>query len=315
MSNEWIYWATALKGEFIEDMIQRGQPQSGFYRDRSKRAVAIWRDDTGIRCQVTSGYEPRQADEIDELFGFICRTPISRDLYMEIKNGGKWPEDIDVPDRGIGDNYKNLDPHEAIKAEINDLVDAARKWLASIDNKISNQEQADKVANYADAFGELEKRAESARKAEKEPHDKAAKAVQAKWLPVVELADEKKRWLKKTFEAYALAEKRRREEEARKAAELARIEAEKASIAGDPLPPDPEPEPVKNVSAGTRGRVSLKTRTDWVVSDLPAFAAYLAAMETPAPEFVEVCRKLANKIGAVGGAAPGIEKKITEYAA
>jgi len=313
MSNEWQYWATALKGEFIEDLIQRGQPQSGFFRDRSKRAVAIWRDDTGIRCQVTSGYEPRHADEIDELFGFICRTPITRELYMEIKNGGKWPEDVDLPERGIGDNISTLAPHEAIKAEVNDLIDAARKWIDSIGGAVKTQEHADKVANYAEAFGELEKRADKARKDEKDPHDKAAKAVQAKWLPVVELADEKKRWCKKAFETYALAEKRRREEEARKAAEAARIEAEKADIAGEPSAP--EPEPVKNVSAGTRGRVALKTRTDWVVDDLQAFAAYLASMETPAPEFVEVCRKLANRIGSGGGSAPGIEKRVTEYAA
>lgn len=313
MSNEWTYWASAIKGEIIEDLIQRGQPQSGFYRDRSQRAIAIWRDDTGIRCQVTSGYEPRHADEIDELFGFVCRSPISRDLYMEIKNGGKWPEDIDTLDRGIGDNSASLEPHEAIEAEVNDLIDSARKWIESIGGKIQNQTQADKIANYADKFGELEKRADKARKDEKDPHDKAAKAVQTKWLPVIDLADDRKRWCKKAFETYALAEKRRREEEARKAAEAARIEAEKAAIAGEP--PPPEPEPVKNVSAGTRGRVALKTRTDWVVDDLPAFASYLASMETPAPEFVEVCRKLANRIGSGGGAAPGIEKRVTEYAA
>lgn len=314
--DQWHYWASALSGNIIEDLIQRGNPQSGFYRDRSKRAIAIWRDETGLRCQVSSGYEPRHTDEIDELFGFVCRSPISRELYMEVKNGGKWPEDIDLPNRGLGDNFQSMDAHEAIKAEIDDLVSSARQWLDSIGGKISNQEQADKVANYADKFGELEKKAEKLRKDEKEPHDKAAKAVQTKWLPVVELADEKKRWCKKAFETYALAEKRRREEEAQKAAEAARIEAEKAAVNGDPPSPiETKPEPIKNVAAGTRGRVALKTRTDWVVTDLPAFAGYLASMETPAPEFVDVCRKLAGRIGSGGGTAPGIEKKITEYAA
>jgi hypothetical protein len=322
--DQWTYWASALNGNFIEDLIQRGNPQSGFYRDRHTRAVAIWRTDDGnLMCSVTSGYGPRHADEIDELFGFVCRAPITRDLYMHIANGGAWPEDVQIPARGVGDNSQSLPPNELMAAQINDMIDEARKWLASIGGKIESQEHADKAANFAGAFGELEKQADKARKDEKEPHDKAAKAVQAKWLPVIELAAEKKTWLKKEFEKFALAEKRRREEEARRLADEQRKAAEEAARAaaenGEQPPESPQvedPAPIKNVAAGTRGtRVALKTRVDYVVTDLPAFSAHLAALENPPPEFVEACRKIANRLGAAGANPPGVEKRITEFAA
>lgn len=327
--NDWTYWASALNGEFIEDLIQRGHPQSGFYRDRSKRAVAIWRDDSGaVLCAVSSGYIPRHFDEIDELFGFVCRTPITRELFMHIRDGGSWPEDVPLPERGaakrgFGDNSQSLPPHELLAAQINDMIDEARKWLAAIGGKVETQEHADKAANFAGAFGELEKQADKARKEEKEPHDKAAKAVQMKWLPVIDIAAEKKTWLKKEFEKFALAEKRRREEEARRAAEeqckAAEEAARFAAENGAPPPaPEPieEPAPVKNVAAGTRGtRVALKTRVDFVVTDLPAFSAHLAALENPPPEFLEACRKIANRLGAAGANPPGVEKRVTEFAA
>jgi hypothetical protein len=325
MSNDqWTYWASALGGNFIEDLIQRGNPQSGFYRDRHTRAIAIWRVDSGeLMCSVTSGYAPRYADEIDELFGFVCRAPITRELYMHIANGGAWPEDVQLPARGAGDNSQSLPSHELMTAQINDMIDEARKWLASIGGTIESQEHADKAANFAGAFGELEKQADKARKDEKEPHDKAAKAVQAKWLPVIELAAEKKTWLKKEFEKFALAEKRRREEEARRLAEEQRKAAEEAARAAaenGEQPPEPpqveEPAPIKNVAAGTRGtRVALKTRVDYVVTDLPTFSAHLAALDNPPPEFVEACRKIANRLGAAGANPPGVEKRITEFAA
>ncbi|RJP45479.1 hypothetical protein C4587_00865 [Candidatus Parcubacteria bacterium] len=321
MSDIWEFWRRSLLGEKPETT--PGTPHAGFYRDRSSRAVAIWKDGEQWVCSVTSGYCPRHKDEIDELFGFVCRAPITRELFMHIKNGGGWPEDVQIPERGAGDNSQSLPPHELLAAQINDMIDEARKWLASIGGKIATQEHADKAANFAGAFGELEKEADKARKNEKEPHDKAAKAVQAKWLPVIELAAEKKSWLKKEFEKFALAEKRRREEEARRLAEEQRKAAEEAARAaaenGEP-PPQPEaieePAPVKNVAAGTRGtRVALKTRVDYVVIDLPAFAAHLAALENPPPEFLEACRKIANRLGAAGANPPGVEKRVTEFAA
>lgn len=307
--DQWRYWASALEGVFIEELIQRGKPQSGFYRDRSARAVAIWRDDAGeLFCSVTSGYAPKHADEIDELFGFVCRAPITRDLYMHIAAGGAFPEDVEQVPPSIGDNSANLPPHEAIGAEIEFLIASARDWLASIGGKIASAEHADKASNYATKFGELEKKADAARAEEKKPFDDGAKDVQARWRPIVSLADEKKRWMKKETEAFLIAEKRRREEEARKAAAEA---AKQAEVMGDPPPPQA---PVR-VNAGTRGKVALKTRVDFVVSDYRTFAESLLALEHPPHDLLEALDKIARRLGAAGANPPGVERREIEFAA
>lgn len=312
-ADQWTYWRAALAGEIKEDLIQRGNPQSGYYRDRSTRAVAIWRDPDGLRCSVTSGYAPRHDDEIDELFGFVCRSPITRDLFMAIQKGGAWPEDVEEPARGIGDNSASLAPHEDIMAQINALADAARDWLKGIGGKLVTQEHADKIANYATKFGDLEKKADAARVEEKRPHDEAARDVQTKWKPVVDLAADKKKGAKKLFEGWALAERKRREEEAARIAEEQRKEHEALSrltaAHGEPAPDaPPPPPPIENVKAGTRGRIALRTRTKWIVSDRAAFVAYLMAMETPPPDFVATLDMLAHRIGSAGGNPPGVMK-------
>jgi hypothetical protein len=322
MSNEspWLYWNEALNGNFLEDLIQRGHPQLGCYRDKF-RAVYIYRDDAGaLGCRVTAGYAPRHDDEIDELFGFVCRKPIPYELYETIRDGGKWPEDVEAPaERGMGDNSKNLAPHEALSADISNLADAARDWLKSIGGKITTQEQADKAANYATEFGKLEKRGQDKHKAEKAPHLEAGRAVDAAWKPVIDLADQKKRFMKKAFETWAVEEQRKRSEEAaRLRAEQERQAAEAraaAKAAGEPPPDEEEPPVVENVKAGTRGRVSMRTRTKWEITDRRAFVDYLLAMDAPPPDLLSTLDLIANRIGSAGGSPPGVEPKTISYAA
>jgi hypothetical protein len=265
----------------------------------------------------------RLRDEIDELFGFVCRKPIPYELYETIRDGGKWPEDVEAPaERGMGDNSQNLEPHEALQADINNLADAARDWLKSIGGNITTQEQADKAANYATEFGKLEKRGQDKHKAEKAPHLEAGRAVDAAWKPVIDLADQKKRFMKKTAEAWLIEEKRRLEkiERERIAAErkAAEAEAQAARARGEEAPPPPPPveEPASvRVSVGTRGKVAIRTRTEYEIVDLPAFAAFLATLPPPPPDFLEACQKLANKMGPANPNLPGVAPKTIEYAA
>lgn len=322
-SDPWRFWTEALKGNFIEDLIQRGYPQLGCYRDKF-RAVYIYRDESGaLGCRVTSGYAPRHEDEIDELFGFVCRHPISYELYESIRDFGKWPEDVETSsERGIGDNSQNLAPHEALQAEINNLADSAREWLKSIGGKIATQEQADKAANYATEFGKLEKRGQDKHKVEKAPHLEAGRAVDAAWKPVIELADSKKKGAKRLFEAWAIEEGNRRKaeaariaEEQRKVEEARRVEAD---ASGEPIPADEAPPPppvVENVKAGTRGRVSMRTRTKWEITDRRAFIDYLLAMDNPPPDLISTLDMIASRIGSAGGNPPGVEAKTIQYAA
>jgi len=328
--NQWLYWQNALKGVFMEDMIQRGQPQSGYYRDRSKRAVAIWRnpESGALLCLVTSGYEPRHADEIDELFGFVCRSPITRDLFLNIQNGGAWPEEVPEPTRGIGDNNppEDLTPDKALAAEIAALETQCRNWLQSLpDGKPSNKVEADLAANYAEKFLEFEKRAIELHKAEKEPHLKASRECDAKWFaPVRDMAKSLKERIKAISLAWAKAEDARKAEEARKANEeqqriadeANRKAREEAERSGEAPPPVVKPVEVvaEKTRVGTVRAISNNARPVYIIADVPAFAAYLANLNPPPPDLMDVLRKIANKLGAAGTIPPGVEKQTSQAA-
>lgn len=119
------------------------------------------------------------------------------------------------------------DPFAAFSVHIEDLMETARGFLDG--EPIDSEALATKVSQLLDECRTAGKDADKARAEEKKPHDEAAKAVQAKWKPLIDraalAADACKKalapWLaKKEAEARAAAEKARQEAEA-KAAEAA----------------------------------------------------------------------------------------------
>jgi hypothetical protein len=71
---------------------------------------------------------------------------------------------------------------------------------------ISSQVLADKAANYAERFGNLENRAEEARTIEKKPILDQGRSIDGKWKPIISKASETKIKLKKLIEPYLIAE-------------------------------------------------------------------------------------------------------------
>lgn len=125
-------------------------------------------------------------------------------------------------------------PFEKAEKEVNDLYAEAALWL---DGKpIESQAQADDLSNLLNMIRAAEKRAEEARKAEKQPHSDAAKAVDAKYKPLIgtcQLASDacKKAiapWLAKVAAAQEAAAA-----EARRVAEEATRQAQEAIRAAD----------------------------------------------------------------------------------
>jgi hypothetical protein len=111
-------------------------------------------------------------------------------------------------------------PIEEARETISLLDLEASNWFDGA--PIENQAQADAVAKLLDDARKAEKRFDGERKAEKKPHDDAAKAVDAKWKPIladfgriVEVAKAAQTpWLIKLDD-----EKRAREDAARKEAD------------------------------------------------------------------------------------------------
>lgn len=351
MSDEWDFWIEQLSGGAPETT--PGRPHSGFYRDRyyaptgdgkkrekRSRAVAIWQQDGEFICAVTAGYQPRHLDEIDALFSNCCRAPITRELFMSIQAGDPWPDEVPAADRVVskGDNNppEELTPDQALAAEIRVLEKQVREWLLrlpgsdaekGITGKPQTKAEADLCANYATKFGELEKRAIEAHRAEKAPFLEAGRSCDAKWFaPVRDAAAELKKKIKAIGDIWLTKENARLAEEARLANEAARKAAEEAAVKdraeadkiGAPPPPAVIVEEIKpqRASIGTSGRViTQRTRTVWIIEDLPSVATYFATLEAPPQDLRDTLEKLVGKVSSAGVKVPGTrEDKISSAA-
>jgi hypothetical protein len=120
------------------------------------------------------------------------------------------------------------DPATLFREEIDDLLLEARNYLDG--EPIANETQADAVSSLLNRLRRVSKDADDARKVEKKPHDDAAKAVQAKWTPIIAKADLAASTAKEALAPWLRAV----EEKQRAEAEAARAEAERlAQIAAE----------------------------------------------------------------------------------
>ena len=136
---------------------------------------------------------------------------------------------------GIG---HNMPPIEEIKQRTDDLIAATDQWLEKVP-EIGDEEQAGRASDLLDQLRAEFKAAEKERKAEKQPHLDAGKAVDESYKPITTrltvAGDAIKKlitpWLQKK-QAAEDAARREREEAARKAqveADCIAAEAEKAN--------------------------------------------------------------------------------------
>lgn len=123
-----------------------------------------------------------------------------------------------------GNNPPEPTPYEQAEQKVGDLWEEAKLWLDGA--AVDNQAVADDIANLLDLIRGAKKFAEAQRKVEKEPFDKGAAEVQARYKPLLEKADLaadacKKAlapWLKKKEEAQRAEAERKRKEAEEKAA-------------------------------------------------------------------------------------------------
>ena len=223
MSDSFAYWQTAMSGRF--GPVHENDPQPGFYRTKPRggeRAVpvAIWRDERGVHA-LRDGFPV----EPSAVWTWCCMHPVSYETYVAVAELGQpWPEDIVVPGIGHnggptiangvgklvpgGDSVAERHPADTLRLKISVLWDAASGWLTST-GTVSTQVDADRAANYAEAFCALEREAEATRSAEKKPILEQGRAIEARWKPVVGAAEDAKKAMKKALEPFLIAEAKR----------------------------------------------------------------------------------------------------------
>jgi hypothetical protein len=290
--DQYRHWADALReGRGVET--EPGNPRSGFYRLHAE-AIAFWRDDNGHLLCWRSGKRPTpvHADEIDDLFSYCAKNPIPHEMFEAFCETAQWPEDAPrTPPAPLA-----LPPHEAVAHEIAALKDLFSAWLAAA-GRIALKADADKCANYADAFARLEKKAEAARQEQKAPFLAAGRDVDSRWKPVADEAAAGKRLAKKALEPYLAAERAK--------AIAAYAEAAEKRLSGPAA-----------VTAGTQGRaVTLRTRQVNAIVDWPALFTYFASLNERPADLEAACQTVVNRMVAQGMTPPGVEIRRFEEAA
>lgn len=290
---DYTYWQNALSGTF--GAVHDGDPQPGFYRARNKDGiddpVAIWSTGEAILA-VKSG----KTVDANDVWTHCCQKPISEAVYRAVAERGEaWPDAI-AP---IGSNFPPGDEAEA--DEIQSAIDAA---LAELKTPINVQADCDRLANHKDRLAKLYQAQEKSRKAEKQPHLDAGKAVDDKFKPILAKIEDAGEKLKKAITGFLLKEEHRRRAEA-----VAKMQAEevarKAAIAANQPPPEPAPLPeVERPKAGTAGRaMALRTHKSAVITDYAATLMHFAENS----EVRELIQTLANRAIRAGSPVPGCE--------
>lgn len=118
----------------------------------------------------------------------------------------------------------NMTPFDAHKVNIDDLFEEAQTWLDG--GGVSTDAEAKAVEQLLDMAREAKKAAEADRKIEAEPFDAGKKAVQAKYVPIIDRAD----LIVTTCRDVLSPWRERIETEKRAAAEAARAEAERKAV-------------------------------------------------------------------------------------
>lgn len=248
---------------------------NGFFRVRKKGApwepVAIWQ--AGGEWQAMRNGDPVHPDQIETLWSYACRNPITEDAYDQAMRGEGWDDEpASKPDVDSDDPFR----------ELTLLYNTDREYAKTLLAKpVALQSEADKIAIVAKRISELANSADRQFEIEKEPIRKQAKAIDDKWRDLREGAKALTAALKRHSDAWLAYLKRReleRQQKAREEADKARKEADEklraAEQANDPTgdavlaagaamaklkEAEREAEPQKVQAGRTGARLSLKT--------------------------------------------------------
>jgi hypothetical protein len=340
MKDPYAWWLAVLAGENPE--IHEDEPQPGFYRIRDKGQllpVAIWwhgeTDEAGepegdqkLVCLIGQ-------EEVDPLGLWgqekssnpmsvwlrAAKSPVTEEAYRMALESGRWPDDAPEPARGsvMGDNLPE-NPVERILAEIAGEEEIVEEFLAK---PVEAQEEADKVGPWAKRIGDIAKRAEDLRVAEKQPFLDGGRAVDEKWrLPIAkatELAKKLKAHLKPFLDKKDREERERRAKAEAQARELREKAAKKKSDAEreelERQAAEAESDAVeRNASAGRTGaRVSLRREKRARVIDYEKAA--LALLKSGNQDLKEKIDQLAQRAARAGLKIDGVEiEEVTKAA-
>lgn len=271
----------------------------GFFRQRDGVPLAIWECAPG-EIVVLGGtarkswrMTPDKIAERLEYGGFGAA--VTEEAYRAAFEAGEWA-DAESAIRG-----DNAEP-QGVEGMLAEITQIGERALPLLKTPITTKEAADTAANLRDKLLKISKTAEEERKAEKQPHMDAAKAVDEKWAPARDRAKDGADKLRDAVGHYL------REEEKKARIEAERIAKEKAAEAAKNAPDEPPPAVVIEAPAPVRvgqsgARTGLRTVKSAEITDYRKLLDHFA-------EHADVrgaIDKLANAAARAGIEVPGMK--------
>jgi hypothetical protein len=290
----WQWWTDKLAG--VDVPASEGMPYAGFYRwvQRSKYGgtkfaipIAYWPGENGeLHCREGHRDVPDQRGR--DIWVNVHAHPVPEDWYREIaeQDIAEWRDGM-ATSPPKGDNLPpGADNFEWLRENIEDLSKLATARLEGA--PVTEQTEADKISNLADQLSEFWKKADEARKAERQPYDEALKEIQVKWSPLLMMAEAYKNLKFKLLTPWLLAQKQELEKQ-----------AEAAVAAGEPVPEQP-----RRPRVGTRSRaMTLKTFKSAEIVDFDQCLAFFKENS----DLRATVQDLANKAVRAGITVPGVK--------
>lgn len=144
-------------------------------------------------------------------------------------------------DRDVGPGHNLPSEFETLMSKADERIAGANRFLTEVD-EIPDTETADKAQGFVEQLRGTWKEMETARKAEKKPHQDAGKAVDAQYKTPLTMLEAAANAVKSKLTAFLKAEQarvdaeaRRQAEEARKAQEDAERKAREAAESATPI--------------------------------------------------------------------------------
>ncbi len=226
------WWSEALRGN--RGQIDADNPRSGFYRsknkDKSLSAVAIWYDSLTGELRYQENGRDVNDQTARERWPYVSKRPISEECFWAFRDRGVWI-DVDAAVQAAPAE-EGAEPNIVLAKKIGDLKASADKYA-----KIESDEAMVLAQSVRAELMEQSSKADKLRTTEKEPHLKASREVDAKWQPMIKIADGAALAIRKAMEGWndhKLAQLRAAEKAAAAAAE--EMGAPTPVISNAPLP-------------------------------------------------------------------------------
>lgn len=225
-------------------------------------------------------YVGKVARDPHQAWTWLAGHPIAYEAFDQAWKTGVWP------DQAPGANFQPSDDLDGLLDQLATMLETKAK----LPKVVSTQTECDQAANLKDRLLAVHKGLEALRKAEKEPHDKAAAAVQAKFLPWLGKARDAADELRQAMSPFLL----KAQEAAKRAAAEACGESAAAALS------------VRPTAGGLEGK-----RTSLRGKKVPVIVHYKSAALSvlDEPEVVAAVEKAVKRLFREGKTAPGVEVK------